>query len=184
MIDGSKRPLAENIEATRKAVEIAHPAGVSVEAELGKVGLGSEDISKDEREKFMTDPEEARKFVEETNVDFLAVAIGSAHGFYNFKPDLDFERLKAIRSLVEIPLVLHGGSDLPDDQIRRSVKMGITKVNVHTDISAAYTTSLREFVASNEGIIWPGRVLITAREPMKELIRTKIRLFAASGMAK
>jgi len=183
MIDGSKLPLDENIEVTRKTVEIAHAAGLSAEAELGKIGSGSEEMSVDDRASSLTDPEEARRFVQETNVDALAVAIGSAHGLYSFKPDLDLDLLKELQDMALTHLVLHGGSDLPEDQIRSAVKLGITKVNVATDLSGAYSKALREVVAGSEGIIWPGRVLSAVREAMTELVRDRIRLFGSSGMA-
>ena len=183
MIDGSKLPLAENIEITRKAVDMAHAAGMSAEAELGKIGSGSQELSEDDRKNSLTDPQEAVEFVEKTGVDALAVAIGSAHGLYKFKPDLDFDLLKELRSLVDARLVLHGGSDLPRDQIRRAVELGITKVNVATDLSGAYTIALRKVVADSEGIIWSGRVVGAVREAMKELIRDRIRLFGSTGMA-
>lgn len=182
MIDGSRLPLAGNIQVTREAVEMAHAAGISAEAELGRIGSGSQEVSEADREKFLTDAEEAHKFVDETNVDALAVAIGSAHGLYKFKPSLDFDRLKQIRSLVKARLVLHGGSDLPEGQIRRAIELGITKVNVATDLAGAYTSALRKVVASNEGIIWPGRIFSAVREAMKELVRARIRLFGSSGM--
>ncbi len=183
MIDGSKLPLAENIEITRQAVDMAHAAGMSAEAELGRIGSGSQELSADDRKNSLTDPQEAVEFVEKTGVDALAVAIGSAHGLYKFKPDLDFDLLKELRSLVDARLVLHGGSDLPRDQIRRAVELGITKVNVATDLSGAYTIALRKVVADSEGIIWSGRVVGAVREAMKELIRDRIRLFGSTGMA-
>ena len=183
MIDASKLPLAENIEITRKAVEMAHAAGLSAEGELGKIGSGSDEMSADDRADTLTDPEEARRFVQETGVDALAVAIGSAHGLYTFEPQLDFDRLKELRDLSITRLVLHGGSDLPEDQIRRAVKLGITKINVATDLAGAYARALREVVASTDGIVWPGRVLGAVREAMKELVRDRIRLFNSSGMA-
>jgi fructose-bisphosphate aldolase class II len=181
MMDGSRLPLDENIEVSRKAAEMAHAVGISAEAELGRVGSGSEEPSEEDRRKFMTDPEEARRFVDETSVDALAVAIGSAHGLYKFKPKLDFDLLKEIRKTVNVRLVLHGGSDLPEDQIRRSIELGITKVNVATDLAVAYTKALREVVDSYEGIIWSGRVFNATREAMKELVRAKIQLFGSSG---
>ena len=133
----------------------------------------------------LTDPEEARKFVAETGVDALALSIGSAHGLHKFKPRLALDRLKEIRRLTgKTHLVLHGGSDLPEDQIRRAIELGIAKVNIATDLAIAYTNALREIVASNEGIIWPGQVFSAAREAVKEQIKTKMRLFGSSGMAK
>lgn len=183
MIDGSRLPLAENIQVTRKAVQMAHAAGISAEAELGRIGSGAQEVSEADRRKFLTDPEEARKFLQETDVDALAVAIGSAHGLYRFEPNLDFDRLKEIRGLVDVRLVLHGGSDLPEDQIRQAIQLGITKINVATDLAVAYTSALRKVVASSEGIIWSGRVFSAVREAMKELVRAKVRLFGSSGMA-
>jgi len=181
MIDGSRLPLAENIEITRKVVEMAHAAGISAEAELGVVWSGSQEVSESDRKKFLTVPEEAREFVDETNVDALAVAIGSAHGLYKFKPELDFDRLREIRSIVSTHLVLHGGSDLPEEHIRRAIQLGITKVNVATDLAGAYTTAVRKVVAASEGILWPGRVLSATRQEMKELVRAKLRIFGSSG---
>ncbi|MFC1717679.1 ketose-bisphosphate aldolase [Candidatus Poribacteria bacterium] len=183
MIDASKLPLAENIEVTQKAVEMAHAVGISAEAELGKIGSGAEVLSTDDRAKSLTDPEEARRFVQETGVDALAVAIGSAHGLYKFEPNLDLDLLKEIRKVAKTRLVLHGGSDLPRDQIQGAIGLGITKVNVATDLAGAYTDALREFVASNDGIIWPGRIPGAVQGPMKELIKDRIRLFGSSGMA-
>lgn len=183
MIDGSKLALDGNIEITRKTVEMAHAAGLSAEAELGKIWPGSEEMSADDRADSLTDPQEARRFVQETGVDALAVAIGSAHGLYSFKPDLDLHLLKELRDLALTHLVLHGGSDLPEDQIRSAVKLGITKINVATDLAGAYTKALREVVADNEGIIWPGLVFSAVQKAMAELVRDRIRLFGSSGMA-
>lgn len=183
MIDASRLPLEENIELARKTAEMAHAAGLSAEAELGHVGSGSEEMSAEDKAKFLTDPDEAKMFVQETGVDALAIAIGSAHGLYRFEPKLDFDRLKAIHSATDAYLVLHGGSDLPEDQIVHSIELGITKINVATDLGRAYSKALKEFVASQEGSIWPGRTLNVAREAMKELIRERIRLFGGSGMA-
>lgn len=183
MIDGSRLPLDENIEVTKKTVGMAHAAGISAEAELGRIGSGADELSADERAKSLTDPEEARRFVEETGVDALAVAIGSAHGLYKFEPNLDLDLLKELRKVAKTHLVLHGGSDLPEEQIVQAISLGITKVNVATDLAGAYTKALREFIANTEGIIWPGRTSNVVQEAMKELVREKIRLFGSSGMA-
>ncbi len=183
MIDGSKLSLDENIEVTRRTVEMAHAAGLSAEAELGKILSGSEEMSADDRAGSLTDPEEARRFVKETGVDALAVAIGSAHGLYSFEPDLDLRLLEELQDMKLTHLVLHGGSDLPEDQIRSAVKLGITKINVATDLAGAYTKALREVVDHNEGIIWPGRVFSAVQEAMTELVRDRIHLFGSSGMA-
>ena len=182
MIDGSKLPLAENIEVTQKTVEMAHAAGMSAEAELGKIGSGSQELSEDDRRASLTDPDEAVEFVNKTKVDALAVAIGSAHGLYKFKPELDFDLLKELRKVAKAYLVLHGGSDLPENQIIRAIELGITKINVATDLTVAYTKALRELVASSEGLVWSGRVFTTAREVMKGVIKERMRLFGSTGM--
>jgi len=183
MIDGSKLPLAENIEISRKTVEMAHAAGMSAEAELGKIGSGSQELSADDRRASLTDPGEAVEFVNKTKVDALAVAIGSAHGLYKFKPELDFDLLKELKKVAKTYLVLHGGSDLPENQIIRAIELGITKINVATDLTVAYSKALRELVAGSEGIIWSGRVFTAAREVMKGLIKERMRLFGSTGMA-
>ncbi len=181
MIDGSSLPLAENVDLTAGAVQIAHAEGVFVEAELGRVGSGEEEVGEAYRACYLTDPEEAVAFVEQTGVDALAVAIGSAHGLYSFEPKLDFSRLQEIRSCVTVPLVLHGGSDLPEDQIRRAVELGISKINVHTDSIRAYDGAVRKFISESSELIWPGHLLTAGRSAIKELVRSKMRLFGSAG---
>ena len=122
MFDGSQLPLEENIATTKKILEIARPIGVSVEAELGKIGGTEDDIHVSEAA--YTDPEEARYFVEQTGVRSLAVAIGTAHGQYKGEPRLDFDRLAAIQRLVNIPIVLHGSSGVPDEAVRKAISWG------------------------------------------------------------
>ena len=183
MIDGSKYPFEENVAITKKVVEIAHAVGVSVEAELGKIGGTEDDITVDERDATMTDPEEARRFVEETGVDSLAIAIGTAHGVYKGEPKLDFERLKAIREVVEVPLVLHGSSGVPSESLEKAIALGICKVNIDTDIRAAFARGVKEFVAENPDEIDPRKILGPAREAMKEVIKDKIKIFGSVGRA-
>lgn len=183
MIDGSKYPFEENVAITKKVVEIAHAVGVSVEAELGKIGGTEDDITVDERDATMTDPEEARRFVEETGVDSLAIAIGTAHGVYKGEPKLDFERLKAIREVVEVPLVLHGSSGVPSESLEKAIALGICKVNIDTDIRAAFAREVKEFVAENPDEIDPRKILGPAREAMKEVIKDKIKIFGSVGRA-
>ncbi|MDD2554545.1 MAG: class II fructose-1,6-bisphosphate aldolase, partial [Desulfotomaculaceae bacterium] len=139
MIDGSKLPLAENIKLTRRVLDVARAVGVSVEAELGKIGGAEDDITVSERDALLTDPEEVATFVRETGVDSLAVAIGTAHGQYKGIPELDFPRLKKIKSMVNIPIVLHGSSGVPDDAIREAIRLGVRKVNIDTNIREAFT---------------------------------------------
>jgi len=183
MIDGSKHPLKENIELTKKVVEVAHAVGVSVEAELGKIGGTEDDITVDELEATFTDPDEAKLFVEETGVDSLAVAVGTAHGVYKGEPKLDFDRIKTIKELVGIPLVLHGSSGVPADSIKKAIEAGINKINIDTDLRVAFTKAMKDFLRENPDNIDPRKILTPARKAMKEVIKEKIILFGSSGKA-
>ncbi len=183
MIDNSQYPLEENIARTKKVVEIARAVGVSTEAELGKIGGTEDDVSVSERDAMLTDPEEARIFVEETGVDALAVAIGTAHGQYKFEPKLDFERLEKIRSLVKVPIVLHGSSGVPDKDIRQAIELGVRKVNIDTNIREAFVKGLRDFIAANPKEIDPRKILKPAMEEMTAIVREKIRLFGSANQA-
>ncbi len=183
MIDGSKHPLRENIELTKKVIDVAHAVGVSVEAELGKIGGTEDDITVDEMEATFTDPDEAKLFVEETGVDYLAVAVGTAHGVYKGEPKLDFDRIRKIKELVGIPLVLHGSSGVPADSIKKAIEAGINKVNIDTDLRIAFTTAMKDFLKKNPDNIDPRKILTPAREAMKEVIKEKMILFGSNGRA-
>ncbi|RJQ27668.1 MAG: class II fructose-1,6-bisphosphate aldolase [Peptococcaceae bacterium] len=183
MIDGSRLPLAENIALTRQVVAVARSVGVSVEAELGKIGGTEDNITVSEREALFTDPDEAKTFVRETGVDSLAVAVGTAHGRYRGTPELDFPRLQKIRSKVNIPLVLHGSSGVPDDAIQEAIRLGVRKVNIDTNIREAFILSMRQTLSSDPGEIDPRKVLGPAREAAVEVIRKKIRVFGSSNRA-
>ena len=137
MVDGSNLPFEENVNLTREIVEYAHPKGVSVEAEIGHVGGGEGYISPEDDKSNLTTVEDAIKFVELTNVDSLAVSIGTAHGEYKGTPHIDFERLTEIANNVDVPLVLHGGSGSGDENLTKSVELGICKVNIFTDLANA-----------------------------------------------
>ena len=182
MVDGSKYPLEENIALTKKVVEIAKAVGVSTEAELGKIGGTEDDISVLDKDAMMTNPAEARTFVEQTGVDALAVAIGTAHGQYKFDPELDFDRLTKIRSLVNIPIVLHGSSGVPDKDIEKAITLGVRKVNIDTNIREAFVKGVREAV-KNPKEIDPRKILGPARQEMTAIVREKIRLFGSAGKA-
>jgi fructose-bisphosphate aldolase class II len=183
MIDGSKHPLRQNIELTKKVIDVAHAVGVSVEAELGKIGGTEDDITVDEMEATFTEPDEAKLFVEETGVDYLAVAVGTAHGVYKGEPKLDFDRIRKIKELVGIPLVLHGSSGVPADSIKKAIEAGINKINIDTDLRIAFTTAMKDFLKKNPDNIDPRKILTPAREAMKEVIKEKIILFGSSGRA-
>lgn len=183
MIDGSKHPLDENIALTNKVLEVARASGVSVEAELGKIGGTEDDITVDERDAMFTDPQEAKMFVDSTGVDSLAVAIGTAHGQYKGEPKLDFERLAKIKELVKIPIVLHGSSGVPDEALKKAVSLGVRKINIDTNIREAITYTIRQVLNEKPKEIDPRKVLGPARDKAIEVIREKIRVFGSSGKA-
>ncbi|MDD3268574.1 MAG: class II fructose-1,6-bisphosphate aldolase [Syntrophomonadaceae bacterium] len=183
MYDGSKLPLEENIAMTRKVLEIARPIGVSVEAELGKIGGTEDDIHVSEKEAMYTDPEEARYFVAQTGIESLAIAIGTAHGQYKGKPELDFERLAKIKSLVGIPIVLHGSSGVPDEAVKKAIALGVCKVNIDTNIREAFVYTMRKVIQEKPDEIDPRKILGPAREAMTNVVRNKMRVFGSSGQA-
>ena len=178
MIDGSKLPFEENVELTRRVVEMAHAAGVSVEGELGHVAHNAEggDITR-----FYTRPEDALRFVEATGVDALAVAIGTAHGFYKGEVRLDFERLAQIRDAVgeRARLVLHGGSGVPDELMRRAVSSGIAKINFGTELKNAFTLSVKRSLSGGDEIDLR-KTFAPAIEAVREVSSAKIRVCSLS----
>lgn len=182
MIDGSHLPFAENVRLTRETVELARRYGASVEGELGSIGGVEDDI--ESLEGRLTDPEQAASFVEQTGVDALAVAIGNCHGLYKGPVRLDFDRLAAIRARVGAPLVLHGGSDIPDDLVRQAVVGGIRKFNIGTEVKLAFTGAIKEVIAAGGPSADPRDLLGPAREAVRELARHKIQLFGSSGRVK
>jgi fructose-bisphosphate aldolase class II len=205
MIDGSFLEFDENVTLTKRVVDMAHPKGVSVEAELGKLA-GVEERSVEEKDAILTDPDMAVEFVEKTGVDTLAVAIGTSHGAYKFKGEakLDLERLKTISKKVSIPLVLHGASSvpqeliekankygaelsgakgIPEDQYRKAISLGIAKINIDTDLRLAFTGTVREVLTNSPKNFDPRKILGPAREAMKEVAKGKMRLFGSAGKA-
>jgi fructose-bisphosphate aldolase class II len=183
MIDGSRLPLAENIALTCQVVAEAHPRGVSVEAELGHVGRGDEVLDEAEAISRLTPIEEAGRFVAETQVDALAVAIGTAHGLYRSEPKLDFIRLEGLLRAVSVPLVLHGGSGTPGRDIRRAVASGICKVNIWTEVAMAFAGSVKEQLAVSAEHWRLHEILAAAQTRAQDVVQQKIRLVGASGRA-
>lgn len=183
MIDASKHELEENIRLTKEIVKIAHAVGVSVEAELGKIGGTEDQIVVSEAEATYTDPEEARIFVEETGVDSLAIAVGTAHGVYKGEPKVDIERIKEIDRVVSVPLVLHGSSGVPYDTLEKAVGAGIRKINIDTDIRASFAGSVKAFVTENPDEIDPRKILKPARAAMAETVKEKIKVFGSDAKA-
>lgn len=183
MIDGSSLPFEENIAVCQKVCEAAHAADVSVEGELGTIG--TTDSAETENQVIIyTKPDDAAKFVEETGVDTLAIAIGTCHGLYpaGMKPELKLDLLREIKSKVSIPLVLHGGSNNPDKEIGESVTLGVNKINISSDIKAAYYIKMRE-VLKDGSLREPNMIEPPCIEAMKEVAYHKIRLFKADGKA-
>lgn len=182
MIDASLAPLEENIAISRKAVELAHAKGASVEAELGHVGVGQE-VSEDEQIAHLTRVDEAERFVKETGVDALAVSIGTLHGLYRGKPHLDFERIAQLREVCPIPLVLHGGSDTPDVDLRRAIELGIDKINIWTDVRIPYLQSLKDALDGPVKKIEVHEATGAARKTATEVIRQKNKVLGSVGRA-
>ena len=181
MIDGSHEDFENNVAVTKKVVDVANAFGIPVEAELGKVGGKEDDLEADADTN--TDPQEAKEFVERTGVTSLAVAIGTAHGFYVGTPVLDKERLSEIRKVVDIPLVLHGASGLSDEDVRDCVKRGICKVNFATELRAAYSRAVKETFAENENTIDPKAYGKKAIQAVKELVEARMKVCGCDGKA-
>ena len=207
MIDGSHLPFDENVAVTRKIVEMAAPAGVSVEGELGRLAGIEDNVSVAEENALFTDPDEAVLFVERTGVDSLAIAVGTSHGAYKFKGEarLAFDRIKAIRSKVSIPLVLHGASGVdqehveiansygaslagtkgvPEEAITEAVKLGICKVNIDTDMRIAFMAFVRKAFAEKPENIDPRKYLAAGRDAVMGVVKKKIQLFGSNGKAR
>jgi fructose-bisphosphate aldolase class II len=177
MFDGSAGEAEQNLKDTAEIVKIAHSFGATVEGEIGHVGtLGAGDVTTDN----YTTPKEAIDFIENTGVDALAIAIGTAHGAYKEKPKLDIERLKAIRQKVETPLVLHGASGLTDEDFCNTIKNGIAKMNIFTDLCLAGIEGMQEGLSKNLSYLEIRDLKVSK---IKEAVKEKIRLFGSENKA-
>lgn len=182
-IDASSMPYQENVDVTKEVVEFAHSKGITVEGELGRIPGTSETHEGEEVSisvDILTDPGLAREYIKETGVDILASSIGNIHGVYETEPQLDFDRLKQIADS-EIPLSLHGGSGIPSHQIKMAISLGVTKINVNTELRMAFTASLRQELAENPDEIVPYKYLPEETEAVKEVVKEKIKLFGSEG---
>lgn len=180
MFDGSVKPFQENVELTRQVVAMARPRGISVEAELGHVGSagGGDD------ESVLTQPEEVERFTAATGCDCLAVAIGTAHGVYLEEPELDLELLERIEAVSPVPLVLHGGSNTPDDQVKEAINRGIAKLNIHSEVCAGMRQGLEEFLAEDKSSSpWACKTFAKPLDYMREVVREKIHLCGSQNKA-
>lgn len=182
MIDGSHGSFEENIAVSKAVADACHPSLVPVEAELGKVGGKEDDLDGGEENPY-TDPQQAVEFVERTGVDSLAVAIGTAHGVYKGTPKLDVERLSEIRKVVEIPLVLHGTSGVPDEAVKECIKRGICKVNYATDLRIAFTKGVNEVFRENPDVFDPKKYNARGREEVKKYVMSKMLVCGSDGRA-
>lgn len=187
MFDGSKLPFGQNAKITEQVVKFAHSRNVTVEAELGHVGnamVGNEKdtVKNEDPETTLTDPNDVVKFIEKTNVDALAVAIGTAHGVYKKTPTLRIDRLDEITAVCDVPLVLHGGSGTPQEQLKTAIEHGITKINIYSDVVAALNTGLKNKLNTITNVAtWPAYVFEEAGVLMRKVITEKIRTFGSNN---
>ena len=180
MIDASHHSFEENVKITKEVVEYAHAHGVSVEAELGTVGGEEDGVTGGI---IYADPAECKAMVEQTAIDCLAPALGSVHGPYKGEPKLGFAEMEQIGNETGMPLVLHGGTGIPDEQIQRAISLGTAKINVNTENQIAATKAVREFLNNNPNVYDPRKYLIPAREAIKETVIGKMRVFGSSQKA-
>ncbi|MFA6846170.1 MAG: class II fructose-bisphosphate aldolase [Sphaerochaetaceae bacterium] len=175
MIDGSKYSLAENIAMTKETIDAAYAVGASVEAELGAI-LGTEDdITNHTTEDYLVKVEDVKTFISQVHPDALAIGIGNKHGFYQGRPHLDFQRLQEVKDICDIPLVLHGGSGIPEDMLREAIKIGIRKINVATEIRFAYSTGMVKGAANNDYY----EMVKVAKQSVHDMVASKTKIFFA-----
>ena len=190
MYDGSTFPLEDNIRLTKEAVDYAHAHGVTVEAELGHVGDGlvsgeaKADGEYDNPDDYLTNPDEMKRFLEETQVDCLAVAVGTSHGVYVHTPKLHFDRLDTLNEISTVPMVMHGGSGTPDDQIKKAVERGICKLNIYSEMLSAYYGALKQKLETSASLaIWVSKANEEPLKALKEVVKEKIDLMGSAGKA-
>lgn len=184
MYDGSRKEYIDNVSATKKVVDFCHEKGVAVQGELGSVPYLSENkmVTMEDWDKYMTDPLQAKDFVEKTGVDTLAVAIGNAHGFFIERETPDWERLEKVRAMINVPIVLHGASDWEEDRVEKAIQSGVNCFNVDTNTQMTFVNSLSATFSKSED---PGidlrKILGKARDAVKESVKHKMELFGSAG---
>ena len=176
MIDASNLSLEENIKITKKVVNYAHNKRVSVEAEVGRIGEYSEKTNSE----MIAKVDDCIEIYEKTKIDALAPALGSVHGFYKKEPNLNFEVMQEISNKLPIPIVLHGGSGIPNEQIKKSIQCGINKINVNTELQASWSNSVREFLKNNKDVYDPRKIICSGENAIKKIIRENIKLFGTN----
>lgn len=180
MIDGSHHPLEENIAIVKQVVDYAHLRGVTVEAELGKVGGQEDNVV---AESMYAVPEECVRMVKETGIDCLAPALGSVHGPYHGEPKLGFKEMDTINQMVGVPLVLHGGSGIPEDQIKRAISLGTAKINVNTESQQAWTKIVREVLNKDPNVYDPRKIIGPGKKGIQEVVQAKCEIFGCINKA-
>ncbi len=183
MFDASRLPFAQNLAQTKEIVELCKPLGMTVEAELGSLNDEGAELTAETRDKLFTNPDQAARFVAETGIDALAVSIGNAHGFYKGEPKLDFARLQQIRDKVPVPLVLHGGSGIPENDFKKAITLGINKINIYTEMSASASLMMKSLLNAHDTPADFPSTLYQVRLAVKEVVREKIHIFGSSGKA-
>lgn len=183
MIDASHLEYEDNIKTVKEVVEYAHKYDATVEAELGRLGGQEDDLIVDEKDSKYTNPEQAKEFVEKTGIDSLAIAIGTAHGLYQGAAKLDFDRLKEIRDIIDIPLVLHGASDVPDELVKKAISLGICKVNVATDLKIPFSDAVKKYFIENPKANDPRKYMTPGKEAMKAIVAHKIMVCGSNDKA-
>jgi fructose-bisphosphate aldolase class II len=174
MFDGSGLAFDENVRRTREVVRIAHARGVLVEAEIGRLPGREEHLEVSEMDALFTDPRQAGEFWEQTGADLLAISFGTAHGFYSSAPRLNFDVIRATRKLTDAPLVMHGGTGVPDDDVRTAISCGVKKVNIGTEIKHAYSSSLRETLSRLDKEIDPRKILVHCKTAVQKAVEGRL----------
>lgn len=183
MIDASHESFEDNINKVKEVVEYAHSKGAVVEAELGRLGGAEDDLVVDEKDAKYTNPDSAKEFVEKTGIDSLAIAIGTAHGLYKGEPKLDYDRLTEIREKVEVPLVLHGASDVPEDLVKKAISLGICKVNIATDLKIPFADAVKTYFKEHPDANDPRKYMIPGKDAMEKVVRAKIKMCGSENKA-
>ncbi len=183
MIDGSHHPLEENIAVTKRVIEVAHALGISVEAELGRIGGQEDDLIVNDADAMYAIPAECDQLVRETGVDCFAPALGSVHGPYKGEPKLGFGRMEEVMKLTGVPLVLHGGTGIPTHDIKRAISLGTAKINVNTESQMSSAATVRKVLAEKPNEYDPRKYLGPARDAIKETVKGKMKEFGSSGQA-
>lgn len=181
MIDASHYSFEQNIEKVSQTVRLCHGFDASVEAELGRLGGQEDDLNVDAADSFFTDPLAAKEFVARTGIDSLAVAIGSAHGLYQGEPHLDFVRLEKIRQHVDIPLVLHGASGIPEGMVREAIALGVCKVNIATELKIAFADAVKQYFGEHPAANDPRKYIVPGKAAMQGVVEEKIRICGSAG---